>query len=200
VTAVVDTQVCPRCGGPTKAVSVGLAKARPWCADYTGCGWGDGKTTRPAPPSRPRTSIRRPRINFPQLRNPAPPTPPKPKRWVPQPEYIDAQSLEIGLYELPDGAVYLVRLNEAGTHVYAQRLVVAASNRIMADGSTKAIDYEYERGSITRIRPEHRMSKERADELSIVFGRCVICGKKLKVKESVEAGIGPKCRKNYRLF
>ena len=53
--------------------------------------------------------------------------------------------------------------------------------------------WEYAAGAIRRIRPEHRMTVERAVELSVRFTRCIRCGADLTAAESVERGIGPVC-------
>lgn len=53
--------------------------------------------------------------------------------------------------------------------------------------------WEYAAGAIRRIRPEHRMTVERAKELSVRFARCIRCGADLTAAESVERGIGPIC-------
>lgn len=53
--------------------------------------------------------------------------------------------------------------------------------------------WEYAAGAIRRIRPEHRMTVERAIELSVRFTRCIRCGADLTAAESVERGIGPVC-------
>lgn len=53
--------------------------------------------------------------------------------------------------------------------------------------------WEYATGAIRRIRPEHRMTVERAKELSVRFTRCIRCGADLTNAESVERGIDPVC-------
>jgi hypothetical protein len=53
--------------------------------------------------------------------------------------------------------------------------------------------WEYAAGAIRRIRPEHRMTVERAIELSVRFTRCIRCGADLTAAVSVERGIGPVC-------
>jgi hypothetical protein len=37
----------------------------------------------------------------------------------------------------------------------------------------------------------------RAQELTIKYGRCIACGRKLYVSESVKRGMGPQCRKKW---
>lgn len=43
------------------------------------------------------------------------------------------------------------------------------------------------------VKPGDQMNVERAKELMIRYGRCIVCGRFLKVAKSVERGIGPVC-------
>lgn len=81
------------------------------------------------------------------------------------------------LYEV-DGEVYRTVLSGAGK-LYAKIFTT--------DG------WEYAAGAIRKIRPEHRMTVERAVELSARFARCIRCGAELTNAVSVERGIGPVC-------
>ena len=81
------------------------------------------------------------------------------------------------LYEV-DGEVYRTVLSGAG-NLYA---------KIFTDEG-----WEYAAGAIRKIRPEHRMTVERAIELSARFARCIRCGAELTDPTSVERGIGPVC-------
>lgn len=101
-----------------------------------------------------------------------------------------------GVYEI-DGAVYVVKLNREKTRTYAKRLVESADRLTEADEVVR-FDYEYERGAIFKIQPEHRVSLERAEALAIRYGQCLDCGRKLKAARSVAVGIGPICRRGYR--
>lgn len=103
-----------------------------------------------------------------------------------------------GVYELPNGAIYVVKPNRAKTNVYAKRLVEINAERATEAGTRVEIEFEYEAGAIRKIRPEHRMDIERAKELTIRYGRCINCGRTLKAAESVERGIGPVCIKSFR--
>lgn len=86
-----------------------------------------------------------------------------------------------GMYEL-DGSVYRVKMSGAG-RLYAMLLVIT-------DGEGS---FEYAQGVIRRIRPEHRMSLERASELSVRYHFCVRCAKELTKKSSVAQGMGDTC-------
>ncbi len=102
-----------------------------------------------------------------------------------------------GVYELPTGEIYVVKLNRAKTRVYAKRLVEVDSERLSKENKRVKFDFEYESGAIFRIEPDHLMGIERAKQLMIQYGRCIVCGRRLKVAESVERGIGPVCIKYF---
>lgn len=87
------------------------------------------------------------------------------------------QLAEDRLYEV-EGEIYRTVMSGAG-NLYAKIWTT--------DG------WEYAAGAIRDIRPEHRMTVERAEELSVRFGRCIRCGATLTADESVERGIGPIC-------
>ena len=101
-----------------------------------------------------------------------------------------------GVYELPSGEIFVVKFNHEKTRLYAKKLV-ETSERLTVSGSRVDFDFVYERGAIYRIRPEHKMAFERAKELMIKYGRCIVCGHGLKVADSVERGIGPVCIKTF---
>jgi hypothetical protein len=82
------------------------------------------------------------------------------------------------LYQTPDGEIYRTMMSGAG-NLYAKIWTT--------DG------WDYAAGAIRDLRPEHRMTRERAIELSVRFGRCVRCYRVLTAEQSVEQGIGPIC-------
>jgi len=84
------------------------------------------------------------------------------------------------LYETPDGEIYRTYLSGQG-NVYVKIW------------TTDGWDYEGARGALRSIRPEHRMSVERAKELSLQWAQCIRCGAELSNAVSVERGIGPIC-------
>lgn len=86
------------------------------------------------------------------------------------------------LYEV-DGTIYRTAQAKSSGNLYAKILDTT-------DGT-----WDYAPGAIRDIRPEHRMSVERAKELSIRFARCIRCQKELSAEVSVERGIGPVCIK-----
>jgi hypothetical protein len=110
----------------------------------------------------------------------------------------DVRVTEPGVYELGDGRIYVVKPNREKTRLYAKRLVETTSDRVNEDGGHVKIDFEYEPRAIFDIAPEDKMPLERAKELTIRYGHCIVCGKALKVAESVERGIGPICIRSFR--
>ena len=102
-----------------------------------------------------------------------------------------------GVYEMPDGKIYVVKFNRPQTRLYAKRLVEIAGDRLTEAGTTASIEFEYEAGAIFRLAPEMKMPLERAKQLTIRYGRCIVCGRHLKAAESVERGIGPVCVKSF---
>lgn len=105
---------------------------------------------------------------------------------------------EPGIYEMPDGTVYRVKFNKAQTNLYAQKLIEINPERALEDGGRVNIEFEYIGGAVYRLKASWKMDYERAKELTIRYGRCIVCGRKLKAATSVEQGIGPVCRNSFR--
>lgn len=101
-----------------------------------------------------------------------------------------------GVYEV-DGVIYIVKPNRDKTRLYAKRLVEINAERATEAGTRVEIEFEYEAGAMKKIKPEHKMPLEKAKELTIRYGRCIVCGRTLKAAESVERGIGPICIKSF---
>lgn len=102
-----------------------------------------------------------------------------------------------GFYEL-DGRVYRVRKAQKGSHLYA--LVLTGPNgesEVAQWHDPKATDWTFAPGMMPKLKPEHRMSVERAEELSRLIARCIRCNAVLENPESVARGIGPICRKKF---
>lgn len=100
-----------------------------------------------------------------------------------------------GVYEV-DGTVYVVKPTRDKQRTYAMRLVQSAPRATEA-GTRVDIDFEYDKGAIFKIRAEHRMPFERAKELTVLYSRCIVCGRHLDASRSVEQGIGPVCIKSF---
>lgn len=89
-----------------------------------------------------------------------------------------------GMYRLPDGTIIKVqRALKGGQHLYGKRLIVG-------DG---AGTFEYERGLLSRVRPQYRMTVDEAAEFGKLYGWCCVCGRRLTNEDSIANGIGPIC-------
>lgn len=103
-----------------------------------------------------------------------------------EPVVIFEQANEPGMYRT-DGEVYLVVTSESG-RLYAKKLVTE-----MKGDAVHKLAFEYDTGSIYKISKFDRMSVEDVAKLGKTTGHCWVCARKLTVKKSVEAGIGPIC-------
>lgn len=107
------------------------------------------------------------------------------------------ERLTPGVYEL-DGRVYVVKPNRVGDRLYAKRLTeLQGGRRLTETGDHVAFEFTYAPGAVQQLRPEHRMPLDRAKELTLRYGRCINCNRKLKAAVSVERGIGPVCIKAF---
>ncbi len=106
------------------------------------------------------------------------------------------EHLTPGVYE-KDGEVFVVKPNRAKDRMYAKRLVETSSPRLTATDEHVKIDFVYAPGVVMRLTPADKMPLERAKALTIRYGRCIACGRNLKVAQSVERGIGPVCVKSF---
>ena len=88
-----------------------------------------------------------------------------------------------GMYRNPEtGAIYRVKMNQAGTNMYAYVL--------------RGSSWEYI-GGLARndVREAFRMTLEECDAYSVHIGHCCLCGRGLTNIKSVGLGMGPVCRK-----
>jgi hypothetical protein len=120
-----------------------------------------------------------------------------------QESYGDSQTpadLIAGMYRL-DETIYKVQVAVHGSgHPYAKRLVVDSELVHSGDdGDVYAhhVRFEYERGAIRELRPEHRMTLDEAKEFGALYGTCCVCGRTLTDEQSIENGIGPICAGKY---
>lgn len=93
-----------------------------------------------------------------------------------------------GVYELPSGEIFTVKPNRDRDRLYAKRLEV----------TVEEIEFTYAGGAVFELRPEHRMSVERARVLHEQYGRCLNCGRQIWASKSLDNGVGPVCRKAFR--
>lgn len=96
---------------------------------------------------------------------------------------------EPGMY-WGNGSAYLVVSTKDGKKLYAKKLV-----KTMKDGVVHKLHFEYEKGSIWSLDAADKMTVEQVAKLGKTTSHCWVCAKPLKVKKSVEAGIGPVCIK-----
>lgn len=90
-----------------------------------------------------------------------------------------------GFYKAGDGNIYQVVQARHGSHFLAKRL----------DRETGKFEYA---GAAKRfVKADHRMTLEEAQEYGKQTGTCMVCGRTLQRKESVEAGIGPVCARRF---
>jgi hypothetical protein len=113
-----------------------------------------------------------------------------------QPTADKPAELKPGVYRV-DGTVYQVKPNKDRTRLYAKRLVEINGERLNEADDVIQIEFEYAPGAIYNIKPEHMMPLAEGKALTIRYGRCLACGRKLSAAKSVEAGIGPVCIKYY---
>lgn len=86
---------------------------------------------------------------------------------------------KIGFYVCNAGVFKVVKA-KTGSHEYALKL--------NEDGK-----WDYAPGAIKNLRPETKMSLEYAAAYGRRTGRCMVCGRTLTKKDSIDAGIGPIC-------
>ena len=109
----------------------------------------------------------------------------KPKRVV-----------EDGMYKLGDD-IYKVQVAVHGSgNLYAKKLVITAPPSYDGDGKVATpakVEFDYERGAISKLRAENKMTLDEAKAFGALYGTCCRCGATLTREESIEAGIGPIC-------
>lgn len=114
---------------------------------------------------------------------------------------FDPETLEDGFYALPDPegkrlpVVYKVIVAVHGSgRKYAKRL------------NTDTGEWDMARGSISLLRPEHKMTLQQAMDVAKVvandvngalYGRCFKCGRTLTNEDSIERFMGPVCADSF---
>jgi hypothetical protein len=87
-----------------------------------------------------------------------------------------------GFYAMEDD-IYQVVASKGTGRVYAK----------VQDGQR----WEYAKGAVMRLKPEMRLTLDKAKEHGHKTGRCAICGAVLTNPDSIEAGIGPICASRF---
>lgn len=100
---------------------------------------------------------------------------------------------EDGMYMLRDVAgdhFFKVKHNQAGTRLYAERLVI--HDEAVKGGHVK-ISFKYQAGAIHKLNADMKMSYDEAKAFGALYGSCVRCGRLLTNELSIALGIGPIC-------
>lgn len=116
--------------------------------------------------------------------------------WKPK---TDTEQLEAGMYKV-DGTIYKVQKAVHGSgNMYAKKLVYFDENGYEAKtaGDGGGWSFEYAKGAMRFIKPEHKMTLEQAKEFGALYGTCCVCGRTLTNEDSIEAGIGPVCASKF---
>jgi hypothetical protein len=111
------------------------------------------------------------------------------------PQQMDTITVDKGMFRR-DGEVYVVVKAKHSDRLYAKRLVElrdAQGDRLTDAGGHVRFEFDYDRGAIYKLDESMRLSQEEGRELAVRYGKCAMCGRKLKVAESVERGYGPVC-------
>lgn len=99
-----------------------------------------------------------------------------------------------GLYQTPDGEIYKVQVAVHGSgKLYAKRLVELEVPRQLKTG-VRTHEFVREPGALAKLTPEMAMTEEQARAFGKLYGTCCNCGLTLTNEDSIEWGIGPKCR------
>jgi hypothetical protein len=109
---------------------------------------------------------------------------------------------EPGMYRrAADGVIFRVKFNKQKTRIYAERVITTADTDYEgapirhADGRQSfTTTFEYSYKHLGTLRASDRMSLKEATEYGAAFANCMVCGRHLRNKKSVELGIGPVCR------
>lgn len=92
-----------------------------------------------------------------------------------------------GMYQV-GGRIFKVLPSRASDRHYAKELT---------GESETGFAFEYAKGAMRMIRPEHRMTTEQAAEFGRLTGSCCCCGRLLTDPNSIADGIGPVCKDKH---
>lgn len=115
-----------------------------------------------------------------------------------QPQDITVKTM--GIFD-KNGEIWLVKQTKDKKRLYAMRMreVAKGNERMTTTGVKVNFDFEYVKGGVYGLDETMRMPIEKAKDLYIKYGKCIICGKTLKRKEWIEKGVGCKCAENFKM-
>lgn len=105
---------------------------------------------------------------------------------------------EVGVY-IVGATIIKVQENRAKTNRYTMVWEDISGSRLTLADEHVHGEWHYAPQFKSQVTEAHRMSLEQAKRFTLVFGQCAKCGRTLKAAESVEQGIGPVCRKYFRI-
>lgn len=92
-----------------------------------------------------------------------------------------------GVYEY-EGEIYKVKHAVHGSgRLYAQKLCTEGT------GKDADVWYEIARGIVTKLRPEHKLTRERAEAFGALYGHCIRCARPLTDEDSISRMMGRVC-------
>ncbi len=107
------------------------------------------------------------------------------------PRNEDAMRAEVGYYMLGDDIIHVSTSRSYPNRHIAKVLVL--SDVHTDKGVHRRGSWQWPKGLVWRLGPEHRLSEEQARSLSRQYGVCIVCGKTLINPAQVAEGIGKKC-------
>lgn len=120
-------------------------------------------------------------------------------------EETKAPELVPGVYVTADGTIVkLVAGKKNPDRLYPKIWASFGGTRLTLTGEHVKAQWTYAPDLTKKIMAEltedMRMTKDQALQFTEIYRRCAACARQLKAAQSVEAGIGPICRKNFPGF
>lgn len=103
---------------------------------------------------------------------------------IPAPSDPDLQ----GMHKIGDLIVKVQRAIHGSGNLYAKALVQDEEGDWF---------FEYRPGLIREVSNQTKLTLEQAREWGALYGTCAVCGATLTNETSIEAGIGPVCRRKF---
>jgi hypothetical protein len=102
-------------------------------------------------------------------------------------EKLEAPLTEPGMYRKPNGTIYRVKFNKAGTGLYAERVTI-----VLKQGKSFAT-FVYMKGAVNELNAGMRLTADEMIAFNVDVVNCCVCGRVLTAKKSKEQKIGPIC-------